>query len=69
MKQASLSDFLMSDQIDKALCIWREDNANFHKRVVDEIIMPALPDINRKLGQENNADFLAYAMEYVFNQE
>ena len=33
--------------------------------VRDQIIIPNMARINRSLGQENNPDYLAYAVEYV----
>jgi hypothetical protein len=36
--------------------------------VRDEIIKPNMTRINAALGQENDADYLAYAVEYVMNQ-
>lgn len=67
MKEVSLASFLTEDQIYKVGLLWRKDNANFHRRAVDEIITPAMPDINRKLGQENDPDFIAYTIEYVLS--
>lgn len=67
-KSASLSDFLPDEDIRRALEIYRTDRKNFHKRCKDEIIFPQLQLINVKLGQENDADFLAFAVEAVFAQ-
>ena len=34
------------------------------KRIRDEIIKPNIDRINKALGQENDPDYLAYAVEY-----
>ncbi len=68
MKSASLPDFLTAAQIKQASQIWLNDHSHFHDRVLAEIVTPAMPEINRKLGQENDAGFIAYAIEYIFNQ-
>jgi hypothetical protein len=61
----TLADFLTKQQIKAVVEIWRTDNSNFHRRVLEEIVRPAMPDINRKLGQKNVPQFIAYAIEYV----
>lgn len=68
-KMIPIGQVLTEAQIVAALRIWRRDRKVFHRRVADEIIRPALPEINRKLGQENSADYLAYALEYAFTMQ
>lgn len=67
MKHVTLSDFLTKSQIDAAFEIYKADDQPA-ARIAKEIIEPNLTEINRKLGQENDAKFLAYACEHVFNQ-
>jgi hypothetical protein len=62
----TLRDFLTPAQIRTALLIWNSDRPNFHARVLAEVIEPAMPEINRKLKQENVPAYLAYLIEYVF---
>lgn len=62
----SLREFLTPEQISTAVKIWRTDRANFHTRILAEVIIPGMPEINRKLKQENVPGYLAYAIEYVF---
>jgi hypothetical protein len=64
----TLTDFLTPDEIRAALLIWVTDQCNFRSRVLAEVIVPALPEINRKLGQENVAAFIAYVVEHVFKE-
>lgn len=66
MKTVTLTDFLTKKQIDQALKLYDEaEPGTFAKRCAAEIIEPALLEINRKLGQENDAHYLAYCCEAV----
>lgn len=64
----TLLDFLTPEQIKRAIKIWNNDRTRFHQRVLDEIITPAMPEINRKLKQENVPGYIAYLVEYIFSQ-
>lgn len=64
----TLQDFLTPDQIKRAIKIWSTDRSSFHRRVLDEIVTPAMPEINRKLKQENVPGYIAYLIEYVFTE-
>jgi hypothetical protein len=66
-KAVRLHDFLTSSQIRAAIRIWVHDRYHFHERVLDEVITPAMPDINRKLKQENDPRYIAYMIEFVFS--
>lgn len=37
-------------------------------RIEDEVVRPIIDRINRVTGQENNARYMAYALEYAFTQ-
>ena len=66
MKQISISDFLTVSEVVAAIRIYCEaPEGTFARKCADEIITPVLPRINEKLGQENDALYLAYAVEYV----
>ena len=41
----------------------------FNKRVVEQIVEPALPRINKVTGQENDARYWGYALEYALTQQ
>lgn len=60
-----ISDFLTVVQVQSCIRLWRSDREHFHKRVLAEIVEPNMAEINRKLGQENDAGYLAYAVEYI----
>jgi hypothetical protein len=64
-----ITDFLTKDEIDRAIRLYNEAApGTFARRCDEEIIAPVIDRINRKLGQENDSRYLAYAVEYVFNQ-
>lgn len=54
-----LKDFLTDDEIRRAVKLKKCD------AIQREIIEPNLARINRALGQENDARYLAYAVEYA----
>ena len=66
MKYVSLPDFLTKEQIQQALDIWTDTQSA--KEIAAKVIQPNLTEINRKLGQENDALYLSYACTYVFQQ-
>ena len=55
-----ISDFLTKTQVNQAIKI----GAN-HKRLLNEIVLPNVAQINKRLGQENNPGFIAYVLEYA----
>lgn len=61
-----LGDILTDKEILQVQDIWLRDRSQFHARVVAEILEPNLARINKKLGHENDARYLAYALEYIF---
>ena len=64
-KTVALTNFLTAQQIKEAEALYK-DPFTFHKNVVEQVLVPNMPEINRKLGQENDASYLAYAMEFIF---
>lgn len=65
MKTITVGQFLTDQEIAKAIKIFREDHSNFHERVRTEIIEPNIGRINAALGQDNDARYLTYAVEYA----
>jgi hypothetical protein len=63
MKQATLPDFLTDAQIE--LCAELYPN---REAIRDRVILPNMAEINRKLGQENDANYLSYAVMYVIRR-
>jgi hypothetical protein len=69
MRKIGLSDFLTVEEVVKAIKMYRDaKEGTFARKCAKEIITPVLPRINKMLGQKNNALYLAYMVEYVFNQ-
>ena len=60
MKTVTLPDFLTEQQIQKATELYPNREA-----IREQVIRPNMTEINRKLGQENDPDYLAYAVVYV----
>lgn len=67
-KTFTLPDILTTDEIARAVALYATAKpGTFAKRCAAEIIEPVLPRINAKLGQENNAAYLAYGVQYVLS--
>jgi hypothetical protein len=65
----NLTDFLTEAQIAKAHKLYDTYGQwDSVARIEAQVIAPNLATINEKLGQENNARYLAYACVYVFSQ-
>jgi len=58
-KQVAITDFLTKAEIEKAIKLKSQ------KKVRLQIIEPNMARINKALGQENDAAYLAYCVEYV----
>jgi hypothetical protein len=64
-KMVSIGDFLTPEQGKLAVLIYRRKPANLHRELLEQVIRPNIAEINRKLGQENDPDYLAYGLEYA----
>ena len=62
MKTMRITDFLTGNQV--ALCI----KLGTAKKICEDIIKPNIEEINKKLGQENDPMYLAYAIEYAISK-
>jgi hypothetical protein len=69
-KSMSLPDFLTPAQIDSAQALYKKykNTGRFAAECAKQIMEPNMKEINRKLGQENDPRYLAYACEFVFGQ-
>lgn len=63
MKTVKLSDFLTDEQLRHCAGLYPN-----RETIRDKIIKPNLAAINRNLGQENDADYLAYAIVYAIEK-
>jgi len=60
MKTVTIGDVLTNEQLELCRALYPD-----HQRIRDEVIKPNMEAINRNLGQENDADYLAYAIIYA----
>lgn len=68
-KTITIHDFLTEKEIARALKLYQAAApGTFNRTIVAKIIEPNMARINRALGQENDARYLGYAVEYVFSQ-
>lgn len=51
MKHVRIADFLLEDEISKAISMWRMSRENYARRVHDELIAPNLVRIQQRLGR------------------
>lgn len=68
MKTLTLNQILTDAEINQAIAKWRETYLMpraFHSWTLARLIEPNMARINAALGQENDARFLAYAVEYA----
>jgi hypothetical protein len=69
MKQLNLGDLFTKDEIEAASKLFFECKpGEFNRRVVEQIVQPAMLRINAATGQENDARYMGYLLEYVFSQ-
>ena len=68
MKQVTMREFLTVEEVDKAVKLYTYHRPAFHNRCRDEVIKPVIDRINRDLGQENDPDYLVYAIEAVLSK-
>ena len=63
MKTITLAEMLTDAQLDKCRALYPD-----RKRIRDEVIKPSMVEINRKLGQENDPDYLSFAIIYAIER-
>ena len=70
MKTMTLPDFLTEDQIAEAVRLYEAhaEGIDATEEILERVIEPNMAAINAKLGQENDARYLAYAVVYVLSQ-
>ena len=71
MKTMSLPQFLTAAQIAEAVRLFETQTKGagaVMEQILERVIEPNITAINAKLGQENNARYLAYAVVYVLTQ-
>ena len=68
MKTMTLPQFLTEAQIAEAVRLYEEHGSLAVDQICKRVIEPNMEAINAKLGQENDARYLAYAVFYVLTQ-
>jgi hypothetical protein len=68
-KSVTLPDILTPAQIAQAARLYKDHGMDAVAKIQAEVIEPNMAAINAKLGQENNARYIAYAVVYVFSEE
>jgi hypothetical protein len=65
----TLPQFLTEAQIADALTLFQDHGGIDAKgKIQKQVIEPNMDAINKKLGQDNDPSYLAYAVVYVFSQ-
>lgn len=69
MKTITISDVFTDAEIKKAQKLFAKCKpGEFNKLVVEQIVQPAMPRINKATGQENDARYFGYMLEHVLTQ-
>jgi len=61
----SIGELFTDAEIRRAVDIFEADDGKFHERLLHEIVEPVMPRIAETTGQENNANYMAYVLEYA----
>ena len=67
-KTVILPKFMTDDQIAQAAMLYKAHGVDAVAKIQAQVIEPNMDTINAKLGQENDARYLAYAVVYVLAQ-
>ena len=69
MKTVTLPQFLTDEQIKQAARLYETHGlSEACEQILTHVIEPNMATINKKLGQENDARYLAYAVVYVLSK-
>lgn len=68
MKTVTLPEFLTKRQIAKAAALYKIHGHDAVTQIQTQVIDPNMPAINEKLGQENDARYLAFMVVHVLSQ-
>jgi hypothetical protein len=63
VKMIRLGDMLTDEQVQRCAALYPN-----RERIRDEVVKPNMAEIDRKLGQENDPDYLSYAIVYVLGE-
>jgi len=68
VKTMTLPQFLTEEQIAEAVRLYEEHGVLAVEQIRKHVIEPNMTAINAKLGQENDPQYLAYAVFHVLTQ-
>ncbi len=68
-RAVTLPDILTASQIALAASLYKAHGMDAVAKIQSQVVGPNMPAINEKLGQENDARYLAYAVVYLLSQE
>jgi hypothetical protein len=70
MKQHTLGELFTQGEIDTAAELYDmyQNTGRLNGALCEQVIRSALPRINRVTGQQNDARYLGYALEHLFNE-
>ena len=68
MKTMTLPQFLTDEQIAHAVKLYEAHGMDAVGKIRTEVIEPNMAAINARIGQENDARYLAYAVVYACSQ-
>lgn len=68
VKKITLPDFLTKSQIAQATKLYEAHGMDATGAIQTQVIEPNMAVINGKLGQENDARYLAYVVVYALSQ-
>lgn len=68
MKTMTLPQFLTDGQIAQAVKLYKAHGMDAVAKIQAQVIEPNMAAINAKLGQDNDARYLAYAVVHVCSQ-
>ena len=68
MKTMTLPQFLTESQIAHAVKLYEAHGMDAVGKIQTEVIEPHMAAINEKLGQDNDARYIAYAVAYACSQ-
>lgn len=67
-KTVTLPDFLTEQQIAKAVALYKRHGMEAKSKIQTQLIEPNMAAINEKLGQKNDASYLAYMVVHTLWQ-
>lgn len=69
MKQVTIAELFTDNEIKAAVKLHAECKpGEFNRRVVEQLVRPIMPRINKATGQENDERYIGYMLEFAIAQ-